>query len=61
MPVITHNDLALLTAGKRAFSNPDWLFEPKYDGFRVLVLKEAGKVCLLPRQGRDMAWRFPNW
>jgi bifunctional non-homologous end joining protein LigD len=60
MPIpITHHDLALPTSGK-PFSHPDWVFELKYDGFRVLALKDAGDVRLLSRQGSDMAAAFPE-
>ena len=36
------------------FSHPDWLFEPKLDGFRVLAFLREGKVVLLTRNGSDI-------
>jgi bifunctional non-homologous end joining protein LigD len=56
---ITHKDLALLSAGK-PFSARGWIFELKYDGFRVLALKDGDRVRLLSRHGRDMAEAFPE-
>jgi bifunctional non-homologous end joining protein LigD len=56
---LNHKDLALLSPGK-PFSAPGWIFELKYDGFRVLTLKEGERVRLLSRQGRDMSEAFPE-
>ena len=41
------------------FSSPDWLFEPKLDGFRALAFLKDGKARLLSRSGRDMTKNFP--
>ena len=41
------------------FSSPDWLFEPKLDGFRALAFLEAGAVRLVSRAGKDMTRNFP--
>jgi bifunctional non-homologous end joining protein LigD len=57
--VITHRDLALLTGWARPFSSPDWLFELKYDGYRVLALRD-GVLSLSTRQGRDLTAAFPE-
>ena len=57
--MVTHRDLALLSARSRPFSSPEWLYELKFDGYRVLVIRDEG-VSLISRQGRDMltvAWR----
>jgi bifunctional non-homologous end joining protein LigD len=50
----------LATSAKRPFSASGWLFELKYDGFRLLVLKEGKEVSLLTRNGNDLADRFPE-
>ena len=34
---LPHIDPAILTARPEAFDDPEWMFEPKYDGFRSLV------------------------
>jgi len=43
-----------------AFSHPDWVFEIKYDGYRLLAGKEAGRVRLFSRSGRDYTEVFPD-
>jgi bifunctional non-homologous end joining protein LigD len=50
----------LATSAKAPFSASGWLFELKYDGFRLLVLKEGKAVRLLTRNGNDLADRFPE-
>ncbi len=37
-----------------------WQFEPKWDGFRCLARREAGKVELLGRSGKSLARYFPE-
>jgi bifunctional non-homologous end joining protein LigD len=56
----THSDFALLCAAPRPFSRPGWIFELKYDGYRVLALNRGGQVQLLSRNGRDLAASFPE-
>ena len=36
----------------------DWLYELKFDGYRVLVLIREGEVMLLSRNGNDLTSRF---
>jgi bifunctional non-homologous end joining protein LigD len=40
------------------FHREGWVYEEKYDGWRILALKADGKVHLLSRNGRDHARRF---
>jgi bifunctional non-homologous end joining protein LigD len=40
--------------------NPQWHYEIKFDGFRVLGLKSGGKPHLLSRNGKDFSRRFPS-
>ena len=35
--MITYRDLAMLAPAARPFNRPGWIFELKYDGFRVLA------------------------
>ena len=42
------------------FSDPDWLFEIKYDGIRVLAQRHDDTVTLLGRKGDDITWRYPE-
>lgn len=42
------------------FTKPGWLFELKYDGFRMLAERRDGNPCLLYRSGRDATPIFPE-
>jgi bifunctional non-homologous end joining protein LigD len=33
---------------------PDWLYEPKLDGYRALLFKDDTQVHLLSRNGKDL-------
>jgi bifunctional non-homologous end joining protein LigD len=37
-----------------------WVFEPKYDGVRVLAFVERGDIALISRNGIDKAQSFPE-
>jgi bifunctional non-homologous end joining protein LigD len=49
----------LATRGK-PFTDPRWLFELKYDGYRVLAEKHDGQVTLYSRAGNDFTATFPE-
>jgi bifunctional non-homologous end joining protein LigD len=57
---LTHRDLMLASSAKVPFIGSGWLWELKYDGFRCLATKKAGKVRLESRNGRDMSASFPE-
>lgn len=42
------------------FTDPEWLFELKYDGFRLMAEKRDGQVALRYRSGRDATRIFPD-
>lgn len=42
------------------FDDPAWWFEAKWDGVRVLVEAEPGRVRLRSRSGRDMSATYPE-
>ena len=42
------------------FSHPDWLFEPKLDGFRAVAFVRHGEVTLLSRNGTDLTGYYPS-
>jgi bifunctional non-homologous end joining protein LigD len=48
--------LATLVAGP--FDDPDWLFEVKWDGFRVQAIVDDGDVGLWTRRQQDAATRY---
>ena len=49
----------LARTADKPFSHPDWLFEPKLDGHRVLAFIRDGKVKLLSRNGHDLSSAVP--
>ncbi len=49
-------DPMLCETAKAAFSSPDWVFELKYDGFRLL----ANRTHLRYRSGQDSTARYPE-
>ncbi len=42
------------------FTDPDWIFELKYDGYRVLAAREDDGARLLYRKGNDSTAVFPE-
>ncbi len=42
------------------FDSPDWLFEVKWDGYRVEAIVRDGTVKMLTRRGNDAARYFPG-
>ncbi len=50
----------LATPGSAPFDSDDWLFEPKWDGYRTLAVVSAGRVRLLTRNGNDAGRYFPE-
>jgi bifunctional non-homologous end joining protein LigD len=66
-------ELQKLPAGKPKFIAPmkpklleqpptagDWIYELKFDGFRVIAVKDGEKVNLVSRNGNELAARFPE-
>ena len=37
------------------FDDPQWVFEDKYDGFRMVASIEGGKVTLYSRNGKNVS------
>jgi len=58
MPMVIHPMLATPTA--KAFDNPDWLFEIKWDGYRAVAFIEDGRVRLVSRSQNDLTAQFPE-
>jgi bifunctional non-homologous end joining protein LigD len=50
----------LATLTKDRFSDPEWLFERKLDGERMLAFRDAAGVRLLTRNDRDVTATFPE-
>ena len=58
IPAWAQPQLATLT--KERFSDPEWLFERKLDGERLLAFRDASGVRLLTRNDRDVTGTFPE-
>ena len=50
----------MLAMSGKPFSNPKWVFELKYDGYRLLAEKHAGETTLYSRAGHDFTATFPE-
>jgi bifunctional non-homologous end joining protein LigD len=48
------------TLADRPFSDDDWLFEVKWDGYRVEAVVRDGRVRLWTRRGNDAGTYFPD-
>ena len=48
----------LATLVDRPFHRPGWVYEEKYDGYRILAYKEGGKVSLLSRNAKSRTEAF---
>ncbi len=56
MPTVIHPMLA--TSAAKAFDDPDWLFEIKWDGYRAIAFIEDGGVRLVSRNQNDLTAQF---
>lgn len=45
---------------REPFHRDGWVFEEKYDGWRMLAYKDGDRVRLVSRNGRDHTARFPD-
>src|SRR5215467_8620939 len=50
---------SLPTKADKVPAGPDWLHEVKYDGYRMMLIREQGRVRLISRGGHNWARRFP--
>ncbi len=50
----------LATLADQPFSDPNWLFEIKWDGVRALAWIENGKLTLRARSGSDITSQYPD-
>jgi len=56
MPTVIHPMLA--TPADKAFDDPDWLFEIKWDGYRAVAFIEDERVRLVSRSQNDLTAQF---
>jgi bifunctional non-homologous end joining protein LigD len=50
----------LCTLVAQAFDHPRWIFEPKFDGLRILGRFDGRDVTLLSRYGESQNFQFPE-
>lgn len=50
----------LAEAREAPFSRPGWVYEIKYDGYRILAERWKGEVQLVTRNGKDATTTFPE-
>src|SRR5207237_2035031 len=50
----------LCTISSEAFDHPDWIFEPKVDGLRVLARFDGKELILLSRNQKSQNFQFPD-
>jgi bifunctional non-homologous end joining protein LigD len=53
-------DPMLPTLVRQPFSDPEYLFEPKLDGYRAICFVENRRVRFLSRKGHSLTERFPE-
>ena len=56
----SHIEPMLATLASKPFSDPDWLFEIKWDGYRVQAVVAEGKVRIWTRNLNDAETYFPR-
>lgn len=50
----------LATLVAKPFNEPGWIYEEKYDGYRILAYKEGDKVKLVSRNDKDRTADYPE-
>ena len=50
----------MLAESDEPFSRPGWVFEIKYDGYRLVCCKRGDEVTLISRNGNDLTNVFPE-
>ncbi|MDQ9169344.1 DNA ligase D [Oxalobacteraceae bacterium R-40] len=58
LPAAVNAQLATLV--EHAPTQGDWIYEIKYDGYRILARIESGRVQLMTRDGKDWTARLPR-
>lgn len=58
-PLPTRLAPMLAELGDAPFSHPDWLHEPKLDGYRIIAAVAGERVELRSRRGLDLTAQFP--
>jgi bifunctional non-homologous end joining protein LigD len=56
----TWMDPMLATLTDKRFSDPDWIYEPKLDGVRLVVYRKGSKVRLMSRNKKERSAAYPE-
>jgi len=59
-PMPTAIQPMLASIEENPFDNPNWLFEIKWDGYRVISFVENGNVRMVSRNQNDLGPRYPE-
>jgi bifunctional non-homologous end joining protein LigD len=59
-PVVAAKTKVMLAQTRAPFSGKGWLFEIKYDGYRLLAARENDEAALYSRAGNDLTATFPE-
>jgi len=60
MPIAPTPVASLPPAGVENWNDQDWIFEPKIDGYRALMLVRSGAVQILSRKNKDLTRTYPT-
>jgi bifunctional non-homologous end joining protein LigD len=60
VPMPRSISLTLASLSETPFSNPDWLFEVKWDGVRGVSYLANGEVSVRSRAGREISLEYPE-
>jgi len=60
-PMPREISVTLAKIADKPFSDPNWLFEIKWDGIRTVAFVDNGSVRLSARSGRDVTAEFPEF
>jgi len=61
VPLPAQVSVTLATPGDQPFSDPQWLFEIKWDGVRTVAFLERGATRLVARSGREVTSEYPEF
>jgi bifunctional non-homologous end joining protein LigD len=50
----------LATLTDKPFDDPEWIFETKWDGFRLMAEIKDGSVALYSRNLIDLSSKYPS-
>ncbi|MDF2961740.1 MAG: hypothetical protein K0S39_3475 [Paenibacillus sp.] len=50
----------IFSLGEEAFDHPEYIFEPKWDGWRILLHKQGERIEAYTRNGNNVTNQFPE-